>query len=53
MKNGKIFMKLTSFKENIPIFIMFKALGVECEQVKTIIFLKVKTLSKKSRKSFN
>ena len=51
MKNGKIFMKLTSFKENIPI--MFKALGVECEQVKTIIFLKVKTLSKKSRKSFN
>jgi len=33
MKNGKIYMKLTSFKENIPIFIMFKALGVECEQV--------------------
>ena len=37
-------MKLTSFKENIPIFIMFKALGVECEQVKTTIFSKLKFL---------
>lgn len=37
MKNGKVYMKLTSFKENIPILIMFKALGVECEQVTSYI----------------
>lgn len=30
-------MKLTSFKENIPILIVFKALGIECEQVKNSI----------------
>ena len=33
MKNGKIYMKLNSFSENIPIFIVFKALGIESEQV--------------------
>lgn len=32
MKNGKIYVKLGSFTEIIPVFVFFKAFGMECDQ---------------------
>lgn len=32
-KNGKLYVKTNSFVELIPIFIVFKAMGIESEQV--------------------
>ncbi len=31
LKNGKLYVKSNSFTEIIPIFIVFKAMGIECE----------------------
>lgn len=30
LKKGKIYLKFASFTENIPLFVLFKALGIEC-----------------------
>ncbi len=32
IKNNRIYVKSGSFKELIPVFVLFKALGIECEQ---------------------
>jgi DNA-directed RNA polymerase III subunit RPC2 len=32
IKNGKIYVNSGSFQEHIPVFVLFKALGIECEQ---------------------
>ena len=31
IKNGKFYVKVSSFTKPIPLFIMFKAYGFECE----------------------